>query len=57
LHEKKKKVTKATLSWHPDKFEQKYGKLLKESEAQKIRTRVAALSSQFIELRQALNTI
>jgi hypothetical protein len=57
LHEKKKKVTKATLSWHPDKFEQKYGKLLKESEAQKIRTRVAALSSQFIELRQALNAM
>ena len=34
-----------------------FGKLLKESEAQKIRTRVAALSSQFIELRQALNAM
>ena len=53
--EKKKKVMKATLSWHPDKFQQKYGSLLKEEETPKILERVAALSSQFIELRQVLN--
>ena len=53
--DRKKKVMKATLSWHPDKFEQKYGKLLKPSEAEKIRKRVADLSAQFIEIRQVMN--
>ena len=46
---------KATLSWHPDKFEQKFGQLLREEEAKKIRDRVRALSSQYIELRHVLN--
>jgi len=54
LNEKKKKVTKATLSWHPDKFEAKFGRLLKASAAAKIRERVRELSSQYIELRQVL---
>tara|TARA_B100001741_G_scaffold301343_1_gene289462 strand:+ start:583 stop:2370 length:1788 start_codon:yes stop_codon:yes gene_type:complete len=54
--DRKKKVMKATLSWHPDKFEQKYGKLLKPSEAEKIRKRVADLSAQFIEIRHVMNT-
>jgi len=53
--DKKKKVMKATLSWHPDKFEQKFGQLLREDEAKKIRDRVRALSSQYIELRHVLN--
>lgn len=53
--DRKKKVMRATLSWHPDKFEQKYGKLLKPSEAEKIRKRVADLSAQFIEIRQVMN--
>ena len=53
-NDRKKKVTKATLSWHPDKFEAKYGKLLKPSAAAKIKERVRELSSQYIELRQVL---
>ena len=55
VSEKKRKVMKATLNWHPDKFEAKFGKLLKASEADKIRARVAELSAQFIHLRQVLN--
>lgn len=53
--DKKKKVMKATLWWHPDKFEQKFGQLLREDEAKKIRDRVRELSSQYIELRHVLN--
>ena len=55
LREKKKKVSKATLHWHPDKFEQKYGALLKPEETKRIHDRVRELSARYIQLRHVLN--
>lgn len=51
----KKKVMRAIQRWHPDKFTQNFGAAIKETERERIMTRVRGVSASVIELRQVYN--
>lgn len=52
---KKTKIVKALQRWHPDKFSQRFGSLLRPDESERILARVKTVSQTIIELRQIFN--
>ena len=53
--ERKKKILKAMVRWHPDKFNQVFGDKVRPAEKERILARVNTTSQSIIELRQIFN--